>query len=464
MSGVGKILHYLPGLPPVRGGGMIKYALDLIEGEQKSGCDTYILVPGRFSHLCNGTRVVETKWRKNICYSIINPLPVSEGRRVNNIELLYQEGNQDVYIDFLKKINPDVIHIHSMMGLHLSFLKASYEMHIPVVYTTHDYYGICPNAILLKDMKQCTKTDGSQCSTCMIGNLTEKEIRLEQSLTYRALKSNGFVNWLEYSQKLVPIKIGIRAFLNKKKIQEVKFSKSIADDNNSEKQKYCKLQIYYKEMFKYVTKFHYNSTQSKEIFEKHLENISGEVIPISNKNIADNRIRHKYGKILRIGFIGRGTHKGFGILKDAINNLYSQGMENIECHVYFNPKEKLPPYFISHKPFYENEAYKIYNNIDILVLPSIWKETFGMVVLEALSYGVPVIISENVGAREILRENSNIGIIVKPTQEELQSVLKEIYCNREILEKMNRAICEWGITFDYDIHVNKIINFYNTLI
>lgn len=459
-----RILHYLPGLPPVRGGGMIKYALDLIEGEEKSGCDTYILIPGRFSNMCNGTRIVKTKWKKHICYSIVNPLPVSEGRKVNNIDLLYQEGNQDVYMNFLQEINPDVIHIHSMMGLHLSFLKTSHEMHIPVVYTTHDYYGICPNAILFKDMKQCTQTDGSQCSNCITGNLTEKKIRFEQSLTYRTLKSNGFVNWLEYSQKLVPIKLAIRAFASKTKMQEAKVPESIVDANNSEKQKYCKLQMYYKEMFQYVTRFHFNSTQSKEIFEKHLENISGEIIPISNKNITDNRIRRKYGKTLRIGFIGRGTHKGFDILKDAINNLYSQGMEDVECHVYFNPKEKLPPYFISHSPFHENEAYKVYNNIDILVLPSIWNETFGMVVLEALSYGVPVIVSENVGAREVLDENPNMGIIVNPTQEELQSVLKEIYCNHEILRKMNRAICEWRITFDYGEHVNKIINLYNTLV
>lgn len=459
-----RVLHYLPGLPPVRGGGMIKYALDIIEGEQKSGCDTFILIPGRFSNTYHGTGVVRTKWKKRICYSIVNALPVSEGRRVNDIESLYQEGNQDAYIDFLKKINPDIIHLHSIMGLHLSFLKAAREMHLPVVYTTHDYYGICPSAILLNDMKQCTITDGSKCSNCVTGNLTEKKIRFEHSLTYRALKSNGFVNWLEYSQKLVSIKIAIRAFMNKTKMQEAKLSESIVDANNSEKQKYCRLQTYYREMFQYVTGFHYNSTQSKEVFEKHLENISGEVIPISNKNITDNRMRRKYGKTLRIGFIGRGTHKGFDILKDVINNLYLQGMEDIECHVYFNPKERLPPYFISHRPFHENEAYKVYNNIDILVLPSLWKETFGMVVLEALSYGVPVIVSEKVGARELLQENSNMGIVVKPKREELQSVLKDVYCNREILEKMNRAICEWKTTFDYDKHVNMIVHFYNTLI
>ena len=37
-----RILHYLPGLPPVRVGGMIKYALDLIE-TQKENSEVCIL-------------------------------------------------------------------------------------------------------------------------------------------------------------------------------------------------------------------------------------------------------------------------------------------------------------------------------------------------------------------------------------------------------------------------------------
>ena len=47
---------------------------------------------------------------------------------------------------------------------------------------------------------------------------------------------------------------------------------------------------------------------------------------------------------------------------------------------------------------------------DLLVAPSIWYETFGFTVLEALSYGVPVIVSDHVGAKDIVGQN---GIIVK---------------------------------------------------
>ena len=33
----------------------------------------------------------------------------------------------------------------------------------------------------------------------------------------------------------------------------------------------------------------------------------------------------------------------------------------------------------------------VYHAMDVLVVPSIWKETFSLVTLEVLSYGVPVI-------------------------------------------------------------------------
>lgn len=46
-------------------------------------------------------------------------------------------------------------------------------------------------------------------------------------------------------------------------------------------------------------------------------------------------------------------------------------------------------------------------NARALVLPSIWQETFGMVVPEALARGIPVIASDRVGARVLIEERAN---------------------------------------------------------
>ena len=72
-----------------------------------------------------------------------------------------------------------------------------------------------------------------------------------------------------------------------------------------------------------------------------------------------------------------------------------------------------------------------------LVTPSIWFETFGFTVLEALSYGVPVVISGTVGAKDILADGA--GIIVDDiTSDRLCNVLKNL--TTADLRKMNENI------------------------
>ena len=56
-----KIVHYLMGIPPVRGGGMIKYATDLMIEQLRSGNDVILLIPGRVSFEKN----VKCKIKKN---------------------------------------------------------------------------------------------------------------------------------------------------------------------------------------------------------------------------------------------------------------------------------------------------------------------------------------------------------------------------------------------------------------
>lgn len=460
-----KILHYLPGLPPVRGGGMVKYALDLIDSERKYGNYVSILVPGAYTHFHKDeTRVVKKKWENIDCYHIQNSLPVSGGSGICELSLLHQEGNEHVYIYFLEKVKPQIIHIHSFMGLHCSFLRAAKQLNIPIIYTTHDFYGICPKAILLNELRQCVVTDGSQCDGCVDGNKSTKKLVWEQSVAYRMLKSNYLVNRLEYSQRLVPLKIYIRSFRHNYKKNDSEQSKNVNKNDVQRIKEYKRIQCYYREMFQYVTKFHYNSIQTEEVFRQCLgEKIKGNVIPISNKSIADRRKRRIYGKTLRIGFIGQGVYKGFELLKDAMAALYIKGMQDLECHVYFNPKEKMPAYVISHEPYREADMEKVYDNMDILVLPSICKETFGLVVLEALSHGVPVFVSENVGAKELLGENSGMGIVVKATKNSLQEALESVYCNRELLSQMNLAICKWEKEFDYNKHVQEVLDMYETI-
>lgn len=467
-----KILHYLHGLPPVRNGGLVQYALDLAQGEYEAGNDVQLLVPGRFNCQLKGqTEIRSGKWKNLPCHYVINPLLVTEGRRIEHIEFLLKDSSFEVFFSFLKRNSPDIIHMHSFMGIECTFLEAAKKLEIPVVLTTHDYYGLCPKVNLFDNEKNCNRTDWQQCALCMGNIVPEKKIVWKHSYLCRILKENKIFYWLEYSPRILPYKIYVRNMLKKNKN-----SVRIDRENNQNEttlfqerlEEYDLLREYYLQMYREITCFHFNSEQSRRVFESYLGNIRGEVIPITNRRIKDNRRIKKFTGKLKIGYLGNGQRfKGYQYMKEAMDALYESGMTEFECHVYFNSQDLSCPYLHRHEPYKkEEEMETVFRNMDVLVVPSLCRETFGMVVLEALSYGVPVIISSYVGAKELIEKKRDIGTVFDVNQgnNELRNVLEEIYKNRNILSQMNEKICEWNYDWEFDKHIVRMINLYHSQI
>lgn len=454
-----KALHYLFGLPPVRGGGLIKYALDLAEEQRKQGLDVCLMIPSEMRKN-KPTIILKKKYSGFGCYHIINPIIVTCGKKINDMTLLCKTGDIKIYIEFLRKVSPDIIHIHSLMGLHSSFLQAAKQLNIPIVYTTHDYYGLCPKCSKMASNGAECKEDGSMCELCMGSSTSMASLQRQHMQYYVWLKKNFFVNWLEYSKGLLGLKLWLRN--NKKKHTELANIKNIKDNSDS----FQKLNQYYREMFAYITFFHFNSTQAEDVYRKALKNINGKVINISNHSVADNRKLRSYGRILKLAYLSnRQTIKGYEVLLDTLDRLYDKGYHDFECHIYCNEDRLGTPYLRTHKPYIEKNMHKVFGNMDLLIVPSLWKETFGMVVLEAISYGVPVIISNNVGAKDILRLNKGIGIIADLENDEnaLYDAIKKVYEDRQVLVQMNENIIKAQLDLDYGNHVRELLELYKDL-
>lgn len=107
----------------------------------------------------------------------------------------------------------------------------------------------------------------------------------------------------------------------------------------------------------------------------------------------------------------------------------------------------------------------VFEDIDILAVPSQCPETFGLVVLEAFSYGVPVLVSKNVGAKDILQDHSGCGIQYDGSAAGLKYTIRQLYEEHEqLLGKMNHAIRGMDDIFSYQAHVEKIIRMYQDCI
>lgn len=88
----------------------------------------------------------------------------------------------------------------------------------------------------------------------------------------------------------------------------------------------------------------------------------------------------------------------------------------------------------------DEKLVSIYSKAKIFVLPSV-HEMFGLVLIEAMNFGLPVIASNVTAIPEVVTED--VGILVKPKNEKMLSE-KIIYLLRhpDVLEKMSRVAKE----------------------
>ena len=80
---------------------------------------------------------------------------------------------------------------------------------------------------------------------------------------------------------------------------------------------------------------------------------------------------------------------------------------------------------------------KNYRKSDVFVLPSV-HESFGLVVLEAMSVGLPVVVSSNVGAKDCVEQEKNGFIFKSGSALALTGCLETLYHNPALRDEMSR--------------------------
>lgn len=120
----------------------------------------------------------------------------------------------------------------------------------------------------------------------------------------------------------------------------------------------------------------------------------------------------------------------------------------------------LPVYFASRVPNEELPDY--YAAADVFVCPSIWQETFGLVNIEAMAAGKPVVATSVGGIPEIVR-NEETGFLVPPGDpvpiaEKLFSLSKDEKLRRSMGER-GRKIAETCFSLDQmvDGYLSKLV-------
>lgn len=454
-----KILHYALGFPPYRTGGLTKYCMDLMQSQAEHGFEVALLWPGRMSFFENERISIHSSFytykksennatsSKIRSFELINPLPIPLDEGIIEIEKFIKAGDFNEYYCFLKKVNPDVIHIHTLMGLHKEFILAAQKLKIRTVFTTHDYFGICPKVTLFCKGHVCGDLNYENCAKCNMTALSMNKIKLMQSRMYRVLKDTRFVKKARIMHR--------KDFFT---VETEEMQTNTNSINVDMYEKYKKLRGFYLSILSNIDIIHFNSEVSKKIYMRYFIPRHSKVISITHRSIKDNRMVKMFDNSkFRITYLAAPKpFKGFNILIKALDELWKDGYQNFELNCY-TLTDKAKPYLIAHNGFNHGDLGMIFDKTDLLVAPSLWYETFGFTVLEALSYGVPVIISENVGAKDVIE--SNKAFVCEPTYESLKERILQIYNDRSELEIMNKEILKLEDKFFIN-SINEIYSLY----
>lgn len=134
-------------------------------------------------------------------------------------------------------------------------------------------------------------------------------------------------------------------------------------------------------------------------------------------------------------------------IKDLIRSL------NLEKHVEF--KERIPV----------NELRCLYSKAGIFVLPAVWNEPFGLVLLEAMACQAPVIGTRVGGIPEII-EGKDAGILVQPKSvKELAEAIISILTDKKLALRMGsngKKLVEQY--YAWDINAKRIYDIYEEVI
>ena len=316
----------------------------------------------------------------------------------------------------LDEIKPDIVHIHSVWELSYSIIKPITERNIPIIYTAHDVSYCCP-AISFIGKKRCNKCKGHNTLPCLFNKCIKNNFIFS---LYFAFKS--FVDRI-----LFPINI----------------AKCITVPSQATKDVLVKFNIPEEKII--VVE---NCINSKE-YENEMN--------LTNK-----------GYFLYAGGIMQ--PKGIFTLLEAIKDL----PRDIEFHILGHAgsdalKEKFTNYCNEHNLY--NVKYlgavdkktlrEEYKNCISVIMPSESFETFGMITIEAATFGKPSIGANIGGIPYVIDENKTGLLFESGNSEALKNCILKYWEDADLVKLHGEnAYKKANEKYSEEIFYNKMIKIY----
>src|SRR4030042_1213920 len=291
---------------------------------------------------------------------------------------------ENIFRKYLAKRKPDVVHIHSRLGLPATVIKIASDQGIPVFTSIHLYGLLCPKRLMIDNQ-------GIPC--------------------HRPLSIDKCVSCLELWN-----------------IRRLKLKARL----NNTSQKGVAL------LFSLKKTFQAFGVREGKLLVQHIGSL-----------VAECQKRHMHGlhSPLVVGNIGGVTHyKGTHVLIDAATYIKNTNFE-VKIFGKYAPshvqqitagKGQLPVIFTGE--YYPQDLSRILQEIDLMVLPSICRDTAPQTIFESYSARIPIIASNIGGFPDFIQDGVNGRLFRPGDSQDLADKLNHLLSNPQLICEFSEKI------------------------
>lgn len=158
-------------------------------------------------------------------------------------------------------------------------------------------------------------------------------------------------------------------------------------------------------------------------------------------------------------FVGRAEpRKGFGVVLKALEEV--RRVSDVRLVATIEPSEDLPAWVKALGPVRDDRMPGLFAAADVFAAPSLGGESFGIVLLEAMAAGVPVVASDLPGYREAAGE---AALLVRSGDAgALQDGILRVLTQAGVAEELGRAGRERARLFDWSVLAPKVVDVYRS--
>jgi glycosyltransferase involved in cell wall biosynthesis/GT2 family glycosyltransferase len=296
---------------------------------------------------------------------------------------------------WIGRFEPDVVHFHSLQGLGAGLVEAAADRSVPTVVTLHDFWWWCARQFLVtRNWRPCSLVVEAGVCSCEVDRpwLDHRDGYLRSVL--------GRVDRvLAVSESMA--KVAVANGVDPRRL--------VVDENGE-------------------------------------PDVDGEV---GGANGAARRMDDEDGNdqdgVVRFAYVGGPQEmKGIHVLADAVRHLgdlTGWASDWYGCREWLtdHASDLMPPTVEAPPAYAPDDLDAVYGRADVLVVPSVMRESYSLVTREALTRGVPVVTTDCLGPEEVVNHEANGLVVPAADADALAHAMRRFVTDGELLSKLRQG-------------------------